>query len=346
VKAVLLRGYGAGDKIGAHVSEVPVPEIGERELLVRMEACGLCGTDIEKTRGEYTVAMPILGHEAVGVVTSVGGDGVGGFREGDRVFPHHHVPCHECFYCLHGDETACTGYRTSNIYPGGFSEFFRVPAWNVSKGGVLRLPPGLPCKEASLIEPVGCCIRALDKCAVGEGEFALIVGAGPVGMLHSILLGIRRARVVVSDVSEPRLKFAEKMGVENVMDARRRDVGREVRELTAGRGADVAIVASGSPAALLQAVKAVRPGGRICLFGVPTKGSILDYDISALYNAETSLIPSYGTTDAETSAALRLIASDTARFSAVVTHSFPIEAFSEAVETATSGTGMKVVITT
>ena len=310
-----------------------------------MKACGLCGTDIEKARGEYTSAMPILGHEAVGVVVSTGEGGAGEFKEGDRVFPHHHVPCHECFYCLHGDGTACKQYRTSNIYPGGFSEFFRVPAWNVSKGGVLKLPTDLPYREASLIEPVGCCIRALNKCGAKEGEFSLVVGAGPVGMLHTILLGIRGSRVMVSDVSEPRLKFAEKMGVESVVDARKSDVGKEARDLTAGRGADIAIVASGSQVAILQAVKAVRPGGRVCLFGVPTKGSVLDYDISVLYNAETALIPSYGTTDVETSAALKLIAEDRTRFSPVVTHSFPIEGFSDAVETATSGVGMKVLIT-
>lgn len=345
MKAVLLKGPGDGDRIGAKVSDVPVPQIGEGELLIEMEACGLCGTDIEKVRGEYTAAMPILGHEAVGVVKSIGDGGAGDFREGDRIFPHHHVPCHECFYCIHGDGTACTGYRTSNIHPGGFSEFFRVPAWNVSKGGVLKLPSSLAFKEATLIEPVGCCIRALDKCGVEGDEFALVVGAGPVGMLHCILLGIRGARVMVSDVSEPRLKFAQRLGVERVIDARRIDAGTEARTLTGGRGADIAIVASGSPAALLQGIKAIRRGGRVCLFGVSTKGSVLDYDISVLYNAETSLIPCYGTTDVETSAALGLIAADTAKFSEVITHSFPIEAFSEAVETAASGAGMKVLIT-
>lgn len=335
--------HGVRGGVGASVEEVPVPETGPGELLVRMKACGLCGTDIEKARGEYTSALPIVGHEAVGTV-SRSGEEVVGIREGDRVFPHHHVPCRSCYYCRHGNETACADYRRSNIHPGGFAEYIRVPAWNVRNGGVLKLPAGLGFKEASLIEPAGCCIRALDRCRAGRDDTVLVVGAGPVGMLHSILLKMRGAEVIVSDVSEPRLRFAESTEAVKALDAKGRDVGKEVRALTAGRGADLAVVASGSPKAILQALKAVRPGGRVCLFGVPAKGSVLDYDFADLYNAEVSLLPSYAATEAETEAALALIAAHPARFRSLVTHSFPIEEFAEAVKTATSGEGMKIVI--
>ena len=325
------------------VSDVSVPEISSGELLVEMKACGLCGTDIEKARGEYTSALPILGHEAVGLVAGVGGN-VLSFRKGDKIFPHHHVPCHECFYCTHGDETACGNYRWSNIDPGGFSEFFRVPAWNLNKGGVLKLPTELSFEEATLIEPVGCCIRAQEKCKVSQDDFVLVVGAGPVGILHCILLGERGARVVVSDVSEPRLRFAEKLDVECAIDAGKRNVANEVKELTAGRGADTVIVASGSPKAVLQALGSARTGGKVCLFGVPVKGSVLDYDFFNLYNAEISVLPSYGTTDSETAKALALIKANGERFRQVITHRFHIEEFALAVETATSGAGMKIVI--
>jgi L-iditol 2-dehydrogenase len=330
--------------INAEVSEVPFPKIGAGELLIKMKACGLCGTDVEKARGDYTAALPILGHEAVGIVTSVG-EGVIGIQEGDRVFAHHHVPCHECYYCLHGDQTVCKKYRSSNIYPGGFSEFFRVPRWNVSKGGILRLPPSLDFEEASLIEPTGCCVRALDKCGVKEGDVVLVVGAGPIGILHSILLVSKGARVVISDISELRLRFAEKYKVECVIDAGRQDITRDVLERTGGRGVDVAIVASGSPEAVLQGLKSVRMGGRLCLFGVPAAGSVLDYDLGDIYNSETSIVPSYGATDTDTAAALSLIAKNTAGFRSVITHAFPITKFAEAVGTITSGAGMKVVIT-
>lgn len=344
MKAVLLRKSAALGMIGAEVSEVPVPEVGAGELLVEMKACGLCGTDIEKARGEYTASLPVLGHEAVGVVASVG-EGLINIREGDRVFAHHHVPCHECYYCLHGNQTACRKFRGSNIHPGGFSEFFRVPQWNVSKGGILSLPSFLGFEEASLIEPLGCCIRALDRCNVKEGDAVLVVGAGPVGILHSILLLSRGANVMISDISEPRLQFAERLQVECVIDAGKQDVTREVRERTAGRGADLVIVASGSLAAVLQALKSVRMGGRLCFFGVPAKGSVLDYDLSDIYNSEVSLVSSYGATDTETATALSLIAAESGKFGSVITHTFPISEFAKAVETTTSGVGMKVVIT-
>jgi L-iditol 2-dehydrogenase len=344
VKAVLLRKPAALGSIGAGVSEVPVPEVGVGELLVEMKVCGLCGTDIEKARSEYTTALPVLGHEAVGIVASVG-EGVVGIRKGDRVFAHHHVPCYECYYCLHGDETTCKKYKASNIYPGGFSEFFRVPQWNVSGGGILNLPSILGFEEASLIEPTGCCVRALDRCKVNEADAVLVVGAGPVGILHSILLLLRGVKVMISDISEPRLRFAEKSNVECVIDAGKQDVAREVRERTAGRGADVVIVATGSPKAVLQALKSVRTGGRLCLFGVPAKGSVLDYDLSDVYNSEISLAPSYGADDTETAAALSLIVAEREKFRRVITHTFPIVEFARAVEIATSGVGMKVVIT-
>jgi len=341
---VLLKEIQAAQSIRAQVCEVPVPKIGSGEILVEMKACGLCGTDIEKSKGEYTSAQPILGHEAVGIVVEVG-EGVDNYRMGDRVFPHHHVPCHECFHCLSGDETACNSYRGSNIIPGGFSEFFKVPAWNVSKGGVLRLPSNLGFEEASLIEPVGCCIRALNKCRASKDDSALVVGAGPVGILHSILLKDREAKVMISDVSEPRLRFAQEIKAGHVIDAVRRDVAREVRENTSGRGADLALVASGSPKAILQAVASVRSGGRVCLFGVPAKGSVLEYDLSDLYSAEITLIPSYGATESETVTALSLIEKDGEKFRPLITHAFPIGEFRKAVETSVSGSGMKVVIT-
>lgn len=339
-----MRKPAAPGMIGAEVSEVPVPEISTGELLIEMKACGLCGTDIEKARGEYTAALPVLGHEAVGVVASVG-ESIVDIREGDRVFAHHHVPCQRCYYCLHGSQTACKEYRSSNIYPGGFSEFFRVPKWNVSKGGVLSLPSSLGFEEASLIEPVGCCVRALNRCKVNEGDTVLVVGAGPVGILHSILLLSRGAKTMISDVSEPRLRFAEKFNIECVIDAGKQDVSREVKERTAGRGADVVIIASGSQKAVLQGLKSVRTGGQLCLFGVPAMGSFLDYDLSDIYNSEISLVPSYGATDTETATALSLISADNEKFRPIITHTFPIVEFARAVEMTTSGVGMKVVIT-
>ena len=344
MKSVVLKGALAGGRPAVEVAELPVPSLGAGELLVEMKACGLCGTDIEKLRGEYTAAMPILGHEAVGVVASVGGEGTG-FREGDRVFPHHHVSCLSCYYCKNGSETMCDSYRTSNLDPGGFSELFRVPEWNVSHGGVRKLPEGVGFDEASLIEPVACCVRALDRCGVEADDNVLVAGAGPVGMAHALLLASRKAKVMISDISDDRLRFAEVRKVGSVLDAKRLDIPGEVRRLTGGRGADLAVVASGSQKAIIQALRAVRKGGKVCIFGVPPKGSVLEYDISDAYNSEVSIIPSYGASDSDTAKALELIAGHAIDLGSLITHKFPIKDFQRAVETAASGKGMKVVLT-
>jgi L-iditol 2-dehydrogenase len=340
----MLKSRSAGGEGTAELTEMAVPSVGPGELLVEMKACGLCGTDVEKLRGRYTAAMPVLGHEAVGTVASVG-EGVAGLKEGDRVFPHHHVPCRECYYCKQGSETMCDRYRTSNIDPGGFSEYFRVPKWNVDGGGVLRLPPGMEFEDASMIEPVACCIRALARCAVGPGDSVLVAGAGPVGIMHALLLKQMRSSVVISDVSEQRLKFAEKAGVGTVVDAAREDVTGAVKKQTGGRGADVAVVASGNPRAVIQGLRAVRKGGRVCVFGAIAKGSVLDYDFSDLFNSEVSVITSYGATEAETSKALDLIARKEVDFGRLITHRFHLSNFDEAVASSEEGSAMKVLMT-
>ncbi len=328
--------------MAARVAYLDAPTPGPGELVVDMKACGLCGTDIEKIRGEYTASMPVLGHEAAGVVSAVG-EGVTGFRRGDRVFPHHHVPCYECYYCKAGNETMCDMYRKSNILPGGFSESFRVPSWNVSKGGVLKLPDEVSFEAGALVEPVACCLRAVRRHA-RSGETALVVGAGPVGLMHALLLEPMEVKVVISDVSRARLDFAEKMRLGLVLDAKGEDVPARVKGETQGRGADLAVVASGSRDAIMQGLGSVRRGGRVCLFGVPSKGSVLDYDVSVLYNSGQEIVTSYGATDVDTKEALGIIASNS-EFERLVTHRFPLTRFAEAVEAATDGKAMKVVVT-
>jgi L-iditol 2-dehydrogenase len=342
MKSVVLRPAGGRGYVPTLV-EGPDPRPAPGELVVAMKACGLCGTDLEKIRGEYTASTGVIGHEAVGVVAEVG-DGVPGFRGGERVFPHHHVPDYDCYLCRAGSETMCERYRSSNLVPGGFSESFTVPAWNVGKGGVLRLPDGMSFEVASLIEPLACCVRALERCGVPAGGTVLVAGAGPVGMMHAMLLRHAGAEVVVSDVSEERLRFAEKAGVWGVVDARR-DVPAEARARTGGRGVDLAVVASGSGAAILQALRSVRKGGKVCIFGVPPRGSVLDYDVSELYNAEQGVTTSYGATEKDTRAAVGVLSSKGSEFGRLVTHRFPLERFDDAVAAASGGGAMKVVLT-
>lgn len=339
MKAVLMRSPG-----GAVLADVETPAPGPGEILVEMAVCGLCGTDIEKMKGEYTASQPVLGHEAVGTVAALG-DGVAGFAVGDRVFPHHHVPCHECRLCRSGSETMCDRYRGSNLVPGGFAEAFVVPKWNVENGGVLRLPPGLAFETSSLVEPLGCCVRAARRSGAKAGETALVVGAGPVGVMNALLLKGAGLEVMISDVNGSRLLLAEKLGAGMTIDASKDGAPDVAKGATGGTGVDLALVASGSAKAILQGLGAVRKGGRVCLFGIPPKGTVLDYDMSELYNAERRIVTSYGATDADAEEALRVIVRAPRSYKALVTHTFPLEKFAEAVDAATTGAGMKVVIT-
>lgn len=343
LKAVILTPRPGGKGLKRELVETEDPVAGPGELVVKMEACGLCGTDLEKMRGEYKASMPVVGHEAVGVIVGVG-EGVDGLAKGDRVFPHHHVPCYECYACKSGSETTCDRYRSSNIIPGGFSQYFRVPSWNVLKGGVLQLPSRMSFEAASLIEPLACCVRAAKRSKVLRGESALVAGAGPAGMMNAILLKSMGVMVLVSDVSATRLDFAENSGVGRILDATKVDVPGQAKSETAGRGVDLAVVASGSHSAIIQGLRSIRKGGRVCLFGIPPQGTVLDFDISGLYNSEQTLVTSYGATDGDAREALQILSTKGARFGDLISHRFPLAKFDDAVDAASSGRAMKVIV--
>jgi len=329
-------------KVTVEESSPPVLKTGD--ILVEMKVCGLCGTDLEKLQGRYVASRLVLGHEASGVVSEVG-ENVGGLKAGDRVFPHHHVPCYQCHLCRQGSETMCPHYRANNLDPGGFSEYFRVPAWNVEHGGVLKLPGHVTFEEASLIEPTACCIRALNRCNISRDETVLVIGAGPIGLTHVRLLSMRGANVMVSDINTTRLEFAERFGASIVHDAAKTDVPSKIKEQTGGVGADLVVVASGSSGAVVQALNAVRRGGKVCLFGVPAKGSRLNYDFSDIFNFEISIITSNAATEVETKAALRLMEECKLNLTSLITHRFKLDDFETAVETALEGNCEKIIIT-
>ncbi len=288
----------------AVIKDVPVPKLSDGDVLVEMKACGLCGTDVEKMCGHYTASQPILGHEPAGIVSESMSDMV---RPGERVFAHHHVPCYECYYCKRGSPTMCPYYRKTNLDPGGFAEFFRVPAWNVERGGVLVLPTNVSFEEGSFIEPLATVIRAHRRVGISKEDSILIVGAGPMGLLHLLKakeLGAQN--VMVSDISDFRLSFAEALNA-ITLNPTKIKVEEEVRKNTDGRGVDLAIIASGSPQAILSGLASVRKGGRVLLFGVPYKGTILNYDVSELLNNEISVISSNAAVEEDTREALKLI---------------------------------------
>jgi len=343
MKAVFVKGNSA-----VSVDDVNTPQMADDgDVLVRMRACGLCGSDLEKVYGEYGMSSGRLGHEPAGEVVAAGRN-ARGFEPGDRVFIHHHVPCYSCHYCLHGDHTMCTEYQRSNITPCGLAEQFIVPEWNVSRGGLIKLPQGMTFDEASLVEPLACCIRAWSKCNFQKGDDIAVLGAGPAGMMHVLLArAFGAGKVFVSDINDFRLKFAERYGVKAFNPINAKDFIQKIKEQTGGRGVDIAVVATGSTKALLQSFDMTRKAGKIMLFGVPPKGSEMSYDVSKLYSSEHSLIPSYAASEVETNQAIRLISERRLDIASLITHRFDIKDAADAIKCAHDAKdAMKVVVTT
>ncbi|MEM1518560.1 MAG: alcohol dehydrogenase catalytic domain-containing protein [Nitrososphaerota archaeon] len=337
MRAVLIGQTGKPELV-----EVPLPIAGRGEVVIKMIACGICGTDIEKIKGHYKGSMPVIGHEAVGSVEEVGDD-VSGFRKGIIVVPHHHVECGKCYYCIHGSETMCPEYRKYNFIPGGFAEFFKLPAWIVSNGGIHVPPRNINPEEATLTEPLACCIRALKRVGLKRGINALILGLGPIGLLFIKLLRYYEAESVIGyDLTEYRLKMAEKAGAKVVHSD---NVATELPYIVDRRGVDLTILATGSMKGLATALDCTRPGGIVCLFGLPPHNSKLDYDISRLVNYELSIVTSNAATKKEMDEALKLISEGVIKVDDIITHRLSLDRFGEALEIYESRDCGKIIIT-
>jgi len=326
------------------LENVPVPRLGRGDVLIRMRAGGICGTDLEKIHGGYGPGG-ILGHEVSGVIEEAG-EGVKDLTRGDRVVAHHHVPCYSCYYCQHGDPTMCDSFRTTNFDPCGFAELFRVPGFNVSRGAVIPLPGSVGFEEAALLEPTACCIRALDRLHVQAGDKALVVGLGPTGLTHLQLLRNMGAGLLLgSDVQKARLDMAGTLGADLVLDAAQQNIADEVKRET-NVGVDLAIVSTGNPKALSEAVSSVRKGGKVMLFGAPAQGAFLQLDVSSFFSRQVSILTSYSCVEGEISRALHMLQRRAIDLASMITHRFSLKDAKAALEFAgSSSSAVKTMIT-
>ncbi len=307
--------------------DVEKPRIKEREILIRVKVCGLCGTDVSKMR-EKTVATPaVLGHEVAGDIAELG-EGVEGLEVGERVVVSHHLPCFTCRYCRHGSYSQCESFKKTNIIPGGFAEYIRVLPPGVEKS-TFKIPDNLSYEEASFTETVACCLRAIKRCKIQLGDTVMIVGAGSVGLLHLQLALLSGAsRVVISDLVDSRLNFALKLGAEMAVNPGKDSVEKIAREVNE---ADIVIVAVGNINALAQSLNFVSRGGKIMFFAECPHNSVLKLAPNLVYHSEVTLLGSYSSTPSEQRAALELIEKGKIKVKELITHRFKLNKLSEAL---------------
>ena len=299
------------------IQEMPQPEIGDGELLLKVAACGICGSDVMEW---YRVkkAPLVLGHEATGEIIETG-KGVKNYKIGVRVFVSHHLPCNSCRYCLSGNHTVCPTLHATNYFPGGFAEYIRVPKLNV-EGGVFPLPEEISFAEGTFIEPLACVLRGQRLGNFQAGQSLIILGAGISGLLH--LLAARSAGagcVVVTDVNGFRLKLAGKLGADAAISASE-DIIVNLRKANGNRLADLVIVCTGAYSAFQQALQCVDRAGTILCFAPTEPGVSLPIPVNDFWRQSIRIAHSYGASPADILAAVELLRHRKIPVAGLITH--------------------------
>ena len=344
MKAAVYRGIN-----DVRLEEVPVPEIGPGEILIRVHTCGICGTDLKKIATGSHSAPRIFGHETSGVIAQVGAD-VRQFEIGDRVVVFHHIPCGECYYCKHKTFAQCATYKkvgcTAGFEPsgGGFAEYVRVMDWIVEKGTV-RIPPDVSFEQACFVEPVNTCIKAIERLRPEAGETVLVIGQGPIGLILAVLAKRSGARVITSDLYPARLTISKSFGLNETIDASRSNAVEVIRKETEGRGADAVILAVAGDKLIRPAIEAARPGGRVLLFAQTARGEVA-VDPASICVDEKTLLGSYSASVDLQDEAVRFVMGREMDLERLISHRFPLQRSVEALDLAAhpQPDSMKIVI--
>jgi L-iditol 2-dehydrogenase len=338
--------HGVND---VRLEEVQVPQVGPGEILLRVHTCGICGTDLKKIATGSHSAPRIFGHETSGVIAKVG-EGVRKFSVGERVVVFHHIPCRECYYCLHKTFAQCATYKkvgcTAGFEPsgGGFAEYVRVMDWIVQKGTV-RIPEGVSFEQACFVEPVNTCIKGIETLRLQAGETVLVLGQGPIGLILAGLAKRAGTRVITSDLYPARLTMASSFGLNLTIDASKADAVQAVRGMTEGRGADAVILAVGGNGLIRTAMDAARPGGRVLLFAQTVRGEAT-IDPAAVCVDEKTLLGSYSASVDLQEESVRFVMNQEMDLERLISHRYPLERGVEALNLAAhpQPDSMKIVI--
>ncbi len=324
------------------LQEMPVPRIGPGEILVKVIAGGICGSDVLEW---YRIkkAPIVLGHEIAGEIVEVG-EGVGKVKEGDRVFVSHHVPCNTCRYCRSGNHTVCETLHTTNFDPGGFAEYIRAPRINVDQGTFI-LPDEITFEDGSFVEPLACVVRGQRVAGFRPGTSVLVLGSGISGLLHIMLARASGAgRIIATDISEYRLAKAREFGADEVIHAGE-DVPALVKELNGGYLADLVIVCAGALSAFKQALKSVDRGGTVLCFATTDPGVEIPIPANEFWRNSITVLPSYANSPYDAEVAIELIRSRRVDVNPLITHRLPLEDTAKGFRLMTeAGESIKVVI--
>jgi len=339
-KMLVARAYDYND---IRIEEVDLPVIGPGELLVRTKACGICSGDLMPWYIRKKAPL-VFGHEPAGEVVSVG-EGVTGFRPGNRVFVHHHAPCFSCDYCRRGAYVHCSTWRQSAIDPGGMAEYFRVPTVNTAHDTLL-LPPDMDYTTGTFVEPVACGVKAFERARVAPGDTILILGLGFMGLLLTALAKVYGAgRIIAADLLSLRCAIAARIGADYTVDVSREDLTQTVRNITGNRLADVVLVGPPTLTAWETGLECTGRGGSLVLFSPTPPGEVFQLDTGKLYFDEISVIPSYSCGPTDTKKALELLAQGSIPVEELVTNRHSLVDAAEAYRAvAEGGPAIKAVI--
>ena len=339
------------DKGIVRVEEVPVPEVGEREVLIKVATCGICGTDIKKIFQRYVEPPQILGHEIAGRVVAIG-PGVTKWKLGDRVMSFHHTPCGECFYCKKRSFSQCKQYKSTGLTGGytpnggGFGEYVKAMPW-VAERGIVALPDNVSFEEGTFIEPINTIVKAVQKARIERGENVLIIGCGPIGLQLLMVSKIVGARIYTSDPVAKRRAKSAYLGAIESFDPTSGKLVEAIKAHTEGRGVDAVLVAVAHPAVVVEALAAARPGGRVLLFAANDPVTKIEFPASAVGIDEKEILGSYSAAIDIQESAAALVLEKKLPVMEIVTHRFPLDRIQEGLELAAHPTedSLKILIT-
>jgi len=323
------------------VEDRPIPKIGRGEALLKVRACGICGTDVLKVSRALPKQPVVLGHELVGDIVEIG-EGLERLRQGDRVVVAHHVPCGECHFCRHGNHSMCRHFKQSNLDPGGFAEYLRIPADHAQHTAFL-VPENIKDEEALFTEPLACCVRNVRRAPLLPGDFAVVVGMGSVGLMMLQLLKLIPVEVLALDLLPDRLELAKQLGADWARRGDDPELSNLISERTDGRKADLVVFTAGGGKVFQQSFDWIRDGGALNLFASlsdrPTEVSL-----DALYHHEITVFSSYSPSPQDLIEAHRLICEAKVHVAPLVTHHLGLHEIKAGIEAMIGFQALKVVI--